>query len=105
MIDLADLIARRGVIKGKMSKFNTFLDNFDDNKNIQLNIRLKKCEEWWSEIQKVQFEIERLNQTGEIQEAERDTFKNQYFELISRAEYLLKANCNSGTNSNVSGGR
>lgn len=73
MDDLADLIARRGVIKGQMSKFKTFLNNFDDDKSIQLNIRLKKCEEWWSEFQKVQFEIERLDQNGEIQEAERGT--------------------------------
>lgn len=98
MGDLADLIARRGVIKGQMSKFKTFLDGFDVSKNNQLDSRMRKCEEWWSEFQNVQFEIEKIDNTG-FQENERDLFENHYFELISRASDLLKAGSNSVANS------
>lgn len=101
MANLPDLIAKRAILKGQMTKFNTFLDGFNDSKKSQLDSRIRKCEEWWNEFQNVQFEIEKVDKTPGVQEIERDTFENQYFESIARATDLLKELTPSGNAGNV----
>ena len=70
---------RRGIIKGQLSKFTTFIDKFNDQGSIpELSARLEKTEELWSEFDKVQTEIELTDDT-ETQAGHRDAFEASYF--------------------------
>lgn len=83
---MAVLKKRRGIIKGQLSKFVTFIDRFDAANNMpELTVRLEKVEQLWTDFDKIQTEIEL---TDETQANHRDAFEASYFAVIGRAREL-----------------
>lgn len=89
MTDEQSMIAlkkRRGIIKGQLSKFTTFINRFNESRNVpELSARLEKAEELWAEFDKIQTEIELVDDT---QAVHRDAFEVAYFAVIGRAREL-----------------
>lgn len=89
---------RRGIIKGQLSKFITFVDKFDETKNMpELIARLEKVEQLWTDFDKIQTEIELADET---QSEHRDTFEASYFSVIGRARELNTTQPNAQSQAN-----
>lgn len=89
MTDEQSMIAlkeRHCIIKGQLFKFTTFIDRFNESRNVpELSARLEKAEELWAEFDKIQTEIELVDDT---QAVHRDAFEAAYFAVIGRAREL-----------------
>lgn len=86
--DINSLIAKRGIIKGQLTRFTSFIQNFNENKPLaELKKRLQVVEEnILKDFNAVQSSIELLDpEQGE----ERNEFENKYFETVARAENVI----------------
>src|SRR5436190_14432845 len=85
-----DLIKKRGIIKGQLSKFETFLSGNVDNPSFlnELLVRLPKAEDLWNKFQDIQEDIE-IEDESEDQEEERDNFESNYYRIIGKAKSFL----------------
>lgn len=91
MTELTILKKKRGIIKGQLSKFVTFIDDFNDQRKLpELVARLEKIEESWSEFDKLQTQIEILDES-EAQVSHRDAFETTYFSVIGKARELKQS--------------
>ncbi|XP_072761503.1 uncharacterized protein [Anoplolepis gracilipes] len=89
MEQIAQLIRQRGRIRAKLTTFKNFLArlNEDPNKQVELNSRLEKAEQLWTEFDYIQNKIEDVDGSVE-QEAERISFEDCFHEIISNARKL-----------------
>ncbi|XP_050505274.1 ras guanine nucleotide exchange factor Q-like [Diabrotica virgifera virgifera] len=103
MGDLTDLVARRGVIKGQLSRFETFINNIRDNELqfIELRLRKSKCEENWDKFADIQSKIEILDSSGK-QLDERVSFEDNYIRIIALAEGKLQNSYDGSKNAGIS---
>lgn len=95
MVDSADgelsvLKFKRGQIKSQMTRFKTFLSNFDAHSDVlDLEVRLQTLERGTlEEFNDIQSKIEAL-QNQIIQDDERNTFENTYFKTIAYAKRII----------------
>ncbi|KAG5861322.1 hypothetical protein JTB14_009350 [Gonioctena quinquepunctata] len=82
---------KRGHIKGRLTRFSTFLESLqftDKAEIIELESRLEKNNETYSEFDEVQDEIEILENTQE-QMKYREVFGNDYFKLVAEAKLSI----------------
>lgn len=86
---MALLVKQRGRIRGKLTKFGTFIAKLDDEpeKRVELSSRIEKARDLWLEFDTVQNKIEDIDQT-DAQEIERASFEDAYHALITKAERL-----------------
>lgn len=88
-LELRALNIRRGQIKSQITRFTTFVNNFDNNKTFaELQSRLEKIELLWSHFDDTQAQIELINNSDE-QVYYREEFENLFFEVTSRAKSIL----------------
>jgi len=69
--DLAEGIRKRGVVKGKLTRFGSFFDTFLRNEKrnyTELKLWLDKLETLFDEFDVVQTDIEGLDESGSQQE-------------------------------------
>lgn len=84
------LISKRAIIKGQLTKFNTFLENFDPQKTVsELKVRLEKIEASFENYHEIQSEIMYLQDVDPEANTDVDNFETAYFELVGRARELL----------------
>lgn len=80
---------KRGTIKASLTRFTTFVQNFDDNKRIlELQTRLDKVEALWHEFETIQAQIELLDDT-ELQRKERYLFEDNFFDIVSLSKEII----------------
>lgn len=97
MSDLTSLKRKRGIIKGNITRQNTFINSFDDSKVNELAARLSRVNEYWDEYESVQYAIEEL-ENGEEQDEERNAFTKLFFEVVGKLNSLMPIN-NAATSS------
>lgn len=86
MSDLVSLKARRGQLKGHLTRFSTYV-NKESVDIFEVKCRSKKMEELWLEFDKVQSEIESFeDETDEY----RVEFEEIYFSAMALGENLLQ---------------
>ncbi|KYN02289.1 hypothetical protein ALC62_06898 [Cyphomyrmex costatus] len=93
----AELKRKRAIIKGQLTKFDTFLGGFLVSKEnmTQLRIRLEKIDKSWDIYDEVQTQIEVLDDFEQFvskQRAERFEFEETYFAIVSKARLILDEN-------------
>lgn len=93
--ELKELSRKRGVIKAQLTRLESFIHGFTNEKLSQIPTRLEKCGDWWNEFENIQFQIETLDDS-EDQLLERDSFENAYFDVVSRLKALLNLATSSG---------
>lgn len=85
----AVLLKKRGVLKGQLTRFETFLNNIQNQPDrVQISERLTRIEKLFDSFDSVQTEIE-ICDDSEDEKSERDLFENKLFALICRAKRLL----------------
>lgn len=98
-MDLKSLIKRRASHKSKLTQFKAYLDallscctSLSSIQVNELNIRLSKLEELYSDYDQVQFEIENLSETPGEQYTEREAFEAKYYSAIAVGRDTLEKN-------------
>ncbi|XP_063389320.1 uncharacterized protein LOC134675090 [Cydia fagiglandana] len=97
MVDNKPLIRRRASLKAKLTLFESHLTTVESCDRLsrlqltELNDRLSKIEEIYSEFDSVQCDIENELEIPDEQYKERDAFESKYFGLVARARELLSA--------------
>jgi len=86
-LDLAEGIRKRGVAKGKLTRFGSFFAAFQRKENpnyTELKLRLDKLESLFDEFDNIQTEIEGLD-ASDSQQEERIKFENDFFSIQAAA--------------------
>nr|CAI5818359.1 unnamed protein product [Callosobruchus analis] len=79
---------KRGALKGQLTRFANFLNEITESTDInELVARLKKIEPILETFESVQIEIELICE--EVQDTERTTFEDLYFQMISKAKNVI----------------
>lgn len=90
----------RKQVVSQLERFNTFIRSCDQLTNqIIIKERLSKCEHLWEDFNKIQIELEYLEDTPEAI-SERESFEHKYFETICMFKELLNESNNSSNNLN-----
>lgn len=87
------LITKRGACKGQVTRFLTFINKFKGSETkdySQLETRLEKIEETWSNFEKIQTEIELLTE-DQAQIDERELFEDSFFSVVAEAKSLINS--------------
>lgn len=93
-VDLKELTAKRGIVKGKLTRFERFVNSFDSDDLTELQVRFEKCVDLVDEFDIYQNDIEMLVPVSDIhaQDKIREDFESQYFAIISKAKKMLSSN-------------
>lgn len=90
--DIQISIIKRGQLKAKLTRFQTFLNDSASENKVQLKLRTEKIREIWNEFDVVQNNIEAKDDSEENLRY-RDTFINSYFDALTIAEERLENMC------------
>ncbi|XP_074028835.1 uncharacterized protein [Leptinotarsa decemlineata] len=88
--ELRKLRLEREQVKSASTRFITFIDKFSDNKIIQLESRLEDSKQIWLDFNRIQGEIEFSDETELDNCTERENFEDKFYEIIERANLLIK---------------
>lgn len=94
-MDIKALIKKRATCKAKLTQFKNYLDTAQSCDRLsrlqinELNVRLAKIEELYTDFDNIQSEIENLSDIPEDQYRDRETFETQYFGAIALARDVL----------------
>jgi uncharacterized CHY-type Zn-finger protein len=87
--DLKSLKARRGNIKGRLTRFsNFFKDHENTNKFSEIKRRLQNVTSCLTEFEEVHSQIQELDAT-QATEVELIDFENEYYKVISEADTII----------------
>lgn len=91
----AFLIKQRGIIKGKLTVFNKFLEEWTIEKGIKtLKLHTDRLPDLWKSFQDIQFQICGFDEESEIL-AESERFEKKYYFLLEKALNLLEEHTSS----------
>lgn len=85
--NLKEAIRKRGIIKGKLTRFGTFFNGFLKNESrnfTELKLRCDKLEVLFNEFDVVQTEVEEFDDSTD-QQNERTSFENNFFAIQAAA--------------------
>lgn len=90
MTDVKKLIARRGVLKAHLTRFEDFINKckLEQEYLEQIQPRIDAISKIYTEFDQIQSEIEGSEEQSLNHEIERSSFENKYFKLISQAKML-----------------
>lgn len=100
---MADTLkVKRGQIKAKLTRFQTYfkaidLDNIQSNNIIELNLRLNRFEGCFDEFNEIQSELE-ITAPSDSDAIEREQFENLYFDIYAKAKSIVEQNCHADNN-------
>lgn len=89
------LIKRRASLKAKLTLFESYLQTVESCDSLsrlqinELNVRLSKIEEIYTDFDSIQCDIENSTEIPDEQYKEREAFETKYFRVIARARDLL----------------
>nr|CAI5859917.1 unnamed protein product [Callosobruchus analis] len=78
----------RGQVKAVLTRFARFIDEYTDDKIIQLEARLEKVEPLLEQFYKIQQKVE-LFEDSEQDDQETDDFEDHYYNLVEKAKALI----------------
>lgn len=79
---------KRKVIKATVTRFETFINNINENNINQLQNRIDKFSNTYEDFNSVQPQMEELDE-AEYNTNEREDFENRFFELQTRSQQLI----------------
>lgn len=92
-----DLVKKRGIIKGRLTKFASYLTSLESNETpssrdfIDLKLRARGASDLLNEFNEIQSKIEECVSDSDIpiQIDNRESFENSYYSILARAESML----------------
>ncbi|KAK4886438.1 hypothetical protein RN001_002709 [Aquatica leii] len=110
MASLKELIARRAVAKGSLTRFKNYCIELGENIDlIDLQNRMQRFEPLFDTFSAVQLQIEIIDDDNTVaHDSERTAFESEYFEYLAYAKRLLTNSnsrnfCESSSNTSASG--
>lgn len=102
--DLTALRKRRGVIKGSLTRMKKFVNDFEtsDQQISLLEFRQDELPQINKKYDDVQSQIELLSEETEVEEIERETFENDYFDIRSKIQEIINIGRTNNSTSNSS---
>ena len=89
--EIQSFINTRGQIKGKVTRFQNFLDEWGDNVDpLQVQARLEKLEDHYKQFEEVQGKLEELDPKNVAIISERETFETSYYNALAAAKRVLQ---------------
>ncbi|XP_045446490.1 uncharacterized protein LOC123654637 [Melitaea cinxia] len=99
MADIKQLKAKRSNIKGRLTKFKTYLDDFSELENItvldinKLSLKLSRIQTLLNEFDEVQGQLEMCEGCNQAEELDiRDSFEQEFDNYISVAQNFIDSN-------------
>lgn len=99
MADIKQLKAKRSNIKGRLTKFKTYLDDFSELENVtvldvnKLSLKLSRIQTLLNEFDAVQGQLEICEGCSQTEELDiRDSFEQEFDSYISLAQNLIDTN-------------
>lgn len=96
-LTLTDLTKKRGVIKGRITKYKRYIESFEGqnlsvDQRAEINLRMHAVASLCSEYAKIQARIEEMLPDSELdsQLDIRDEFETEYFRIQAKAQGLVK---------------
>lgn len=96
-----ELVKKRGILKGRLTKFANYLKYLQNNENaisssrdrIDLKLRIKGASNLFTEFNDIQNQIEEMVYDSEVpdQLSNRESFENSYYSTIALGEYMLSS--------------
>lgn len=89
-----DLKRRRATTRAQLSKFRSYVENFDSSNRAnftQLKLRMERTETLWERFEEIQGAIEALDSSAEFvskQDQERTTFEDTFYQIMTQARML-----------------
>lgn len=94
---IRDLIKRRGLIKGRLTRFISYIDTSErtilsPQNKIDLKLRITGIEGLFAEYNIIQTQLEEsvLDSDVEQQLTQRELFQNDYYSAVARGEYMIQ---------------
>ena len=85
--ELTQLKNKRKTIKSHLTRFSTFIENaLNQKKYDEIETRLQKLDETWSDFNDLQEKIEEIEETENL---ERQSFEDRFFQLMSQGKAIL----------------
>jgi len=92
MSELANLITRRGQLKGQLTRIANYIRDNEKNPDIdQITVRLEKTTETWLDFQQVQLQIEEEGETPDESEKYRNGFEQLYYDNVAKCNKIIRA--------------
>lgn len=92
MSELANLIVRRGQLKGQLTRIANYIRDNNEKPDIdQITVRLEKTTEAWHDFQQVQTQIEEEGETADESEKYRKGFEELYYDNVAKCNKMVRA--------------
>lgn len=94
---IRDLIRKRGNVKGRLTNYKKYIDQFENNKlpsnkRINFELRLEAVQTVYKDFLAIQAAIENIIDEDELEEQleDREAFESEYFSIIATAKGMLE---------------
>jgi hypothetical protein len=88
--DLKSLINKRGIIKGRVTRFKSFLDVPENRvKSLEIQRRIQELQSYFREFESIHLQIQALD-ANQAKEEELFKFEDEFFDTISSADAIVK---------------
>jgi hypothetical protein len=88
--DLKSLINKRGIIKGRVTRFKSFLDVPENRvKSLEIQTRIQELQSYFREFESIHLQIQALD-ANQAKEEELFKFEDEFFDTISSADAIVK---------------
>lgn len=89
------LVNKRGILKGRVTKFRNYFDRLDKQRLTNANIkilleRLSRIEPIWDEYTVIQTELELKKELDEDEKIEVEEFEDSFFELVGDVKSVIE---------------
>lgn len=90
---MAELIRKRGSVKGSLTRCRTFVDKFDSSKQSisLLEFRQEDLPQINRKFDDIQSQIEMISTEPDKEEEERDAFETTYFNIRASIQELINS--------------
>jgi hypothetical protein len=89
--DLKSLINKCGIIKGRVTRFKSFLDVPENRvKSLEIQRRIQELQSYFREFESIHLQIQALD-ANQAKEEELFKFEDEFFDTISSADAIVKS--------------
>lgn len=102
---IRELVRKRGIIKGRLTKFANYLNGFKSDLTVQnrIDIKLRKqgAADLFKEFNEIQSNMESTVRDCDLNEQsdQRELFEDAYYQAVAKAEFMLKDEAEAPTGS------
>lgn len=92
---IRELVRKRGIVKGRLTKYSTYLKSFKGDLTVQnsidVKLRTQGAADLFKEFNVIQSTIEQTVRDSDLEEQlnQRELFEDAYYQTVAKAEFML----------------